>query len=94
VGAQADRVLNRFMPVQIRRRCRGWWCGGLWQEPALYFDDGISGALRVLTEKAPAQGQPGAPLLQRREDVMLAAEVHEIAFPVVKLAAQRALAGR
>jgi hypothetical protein len=25
---------------------------------------------------------------------MLAAEVHEIAFPVVKLAAQRALAGR
>ena len=47
----------------------------------------------VLAVKTPGQGQPGASLLQRQEDVALAAEVHEIALPVAELAAQMSLGG-
>ena len=41
--------------------------------------------------KATGQRQPGAPLLQRQEDVALAAEVHQIALPVTELAAKMGL---
>ena len=36
----------------------------------------------MLAGKALGQGQPGASLLEGQEDVLLAAEVHEIALPM------------
>lgn len=61
------------------RRCR---------QPAQFFGDDIGGDLGIFAEKTPGQGQPGCPFLQRQENVALAAEVHQIAFPVSELAAQ------
>ena len=58
------------------------------RKPAQFFGDGIGGKRSVLAEKAPGQGQTRAPLVQRQEDVTLASEVHQIAFPMPELAAQ------
>ena len=44
---------------------------------AQFCGDGICGEVGVFAEKTPDERQPGAALLQRQENVALAAEVHE-----------------
>ena len=66
------------------RRARGG-------QSAQFCGDGFCGEVGVLAMKTPGQRQPGAPFLQRQQDVALAAEVHEVALPVAELAAKMSL---
>ncbi|HRW15426.1 hypothetical protein [Amaricoccus sp.] len=48
------------------------------RQSAQFCSDGFGGEVGVFAEKTPGQGQPGAPLLQRQQDVALAVEVHQV----------------
>jgi hypothetical protein len=56
---------------------------GAGRQPSQLPYDGFGGEVGIFALKTPGQGQPTAPLLQRQEDVALAAEVHEVALPCV-----------
>jgi hypothetical protein len=88
VSAQADGVLDGFVSGELAAvvvRDGAARAGG---EPAQFFGDGIGGKFGILGGKTPGQGQPGAPFLQRQENVALTAEVHQMALPIAELAAQ------
>jgi hypothetical protein len=48
------------------------------------INDGICRVVGILAGEALGQGKPGASLLERQEDVLLTAKVHEISLPMSK----------
>jgi hypothetical protein len=76
VGVEADGRSDGLMPRELAAVVVGDRAPGPGRQPAQLRGNGFGGELGIFAKKTTGERQPAAPLLQRQEDVALAAEVH------------------
>jgi hypothetical protein len=82
ISAQADCAFDGLVSRELAAVVVSDGASRAGGEPAQFCGDGAGSKIGLLAAKTPGQGQPGAPFLQRQENVALAAEVDQIALPI------------